>query len=112
MPRSAIRSSFSRSSFRSSACTVVPANLPTTALRVGASLPWDGGSPRDAQIVVLSSPLGWLCDAMDQNLFNQLGIRSWRNILGPDFLHAGPKGLEVAVSAWGGTLPAIFLIGW
>lgn len=90
-------------------------NSPTdnsAALDTDANLPWYRGVPRYAWVVFAISALGWLFDTMDQNLFNQLRIRSLREILGPDYLHTAPKVFEAAVSSKAGTLTAIFLIGW
>ena len=83
-----------------------------SALEAETNLPWYRGVPRYAWIVLIVSALGWLFDTMDQNLFNQVRIRSLRDILASELLHATPKEFDAAVTGWAGTLTAIFLVGW
>ena len=86
-----------------------PPHDPLPSDKGAASLPWYRGVPRYAWIVLMISALGWLFDTMDQNLFNQVRALSLREILAPDY---APAALDAAVKSWGGTLTAIFLIGW
>ena len=73
-------------------------------------LPWWQGVPRYAWIVFIIAALGWLFDAMDQNLFSLLRQPSLTDILS----HTGISGdvLDKAVKQVGGNITAIFLLGW
>lgn len=76
----------------------------------GRKLRWYQGVERYAWVVLIIAALGWLFDAMDQNLFNLVRQPSVLELL----KHSGltGKALEDAAKAWGGSLTAIFLIGW
>lgn len=73
-------------------------------------LKWYQGIPRYAWVVLIIAALGWLFDAMDQNLFNLVRQQSVLDVL----KHAGLQGkeLEQEAKSWGGILTSIFLIGW
>ena len=77
-----------------------------------AGLPWYRGVSRYAWVVLAVAALGWLFDTMDQNLFNQVRVRSLNEILAPEFLHAIPGALDAAVKDWAGKVTTVFLIGW
>lgn len=74
------------------------------------NLRWYQGVDRYAWIVLIIAALGWLFDAMDQNLFNLVRQPSVLELL----KHSGLTGktLEDAAKSWGGNLTAIFLLGW
>lgn len=76
------------------------------------NMPWYRGVPRYAWIVLAISALGWLFDTMDQHLFNLVRQPSITELLKPSYLHAAPGALDAAAKSWGGTLTAIFLLGW
>lgn len=73
-------------------------------------LKWHQGIPRYAWLVLIIAALGWLFDAMDQNLFNLVRQQSVLDVL----KHSGLEGkaLEASAKSWGGALTSIFLIGW
>ncbi len=75
-----------------------------------SKLRWYQGVPRYAWIVLMVAALGWLFDAMDQNLFNLVRQQSVMEVL----KHSGLAGdiLEKTAKSWGGLLTAIFLLGW
>jgi MFS family permease len=81
----------------------------TTSEPAAATMRWYQGVPRYAWMVLLISALGWLFDAMDQNLFSLVRQPSLQELL---------KGtvpadqLDAAVKSMGGILTAVFLIGW
>ncbi len=60
--------------------------------------------------MLIIAALGWLFDAMDQNLFNLVRQQSVLDVL----KHSGLQGaaLEQGAKSWGGALTSIFLIGW
>jgi hypothetical protein len=76
----------------------------------GKRLAWYQGVPRYAWIVLLIATLGWLFDAMDQNIFNLVRQPSVMELL----KHSGLEGkaLEDAAKFDGGMITSIFLIGW
>ncbi len=74
-----------------------------------APLRWYQGIPRYAWLVLAVAALGWMCDTMDQNLFNLVAQRSIRDLLQGVVPAAG---LQDAVNAWRGNITCVFLIGW
>jgi MFS family permease len=60
-------------------------------------------------VVLTVAALGWLFDTMDQNLFTLVRAPSLRDLLRP---HVPPDQLAAAVTAKGGLITSIFLIGW
>ncbi len=75
-----------------------------------AELRWWQGVSKYAWLVFTIAALGWLFDAMDQNLFNLLRTPSMVEILGAQGLSG--KALDAAVKQVGGNITAVFLIGW
>lgn len=74
-----------------------------------SGLRWYQGVPRYAWIVLLIATLGWLFDAMDQNLFNLVRAASVTELLQRGGSSAP---LPSRVQEMGGNITAIFLIGW
>src|SRR5579871_3329756 len=72
-------------------------------------LRWYQAVPRYAWIVLGISALGWMFDAMDQNLFSLVRQHSVMELLQP---HVPASELNRAVSQVGGQLTAVFMIGW
>ncbi len=77
------------------------------------TLRWYQGVPRYAWLVLMIAALGWLFDAMDQNLFSLVRQPSVTELLieSGRFVAGDPK-LDAAAKAIGGNLTAIFLVGW
>jgi MFS family permease len=75
------------------------------------NLKWWQGVPRYAWLVLLIAALGWLFDAMDQNLFNMVRAPSVKELLGATQGLTG-KALDDAAKLVGAQLTAVFLIGW
>jgi predicted MFS family arabinose efflux permease len=76
----------------------------------GAPLRWYQGLDRYCWVVLLIAALGWLFDTMDQNLFNLVRSPSLTDLLGKTGLSG--DALKAAVKDAGGTLTAVFLLGW
>jgi MFS family permease len=74
------------------------------------NLRWYQGIPRYAWLVLIIAALGWLFDAMDQNLFNLVRQPSVSELLSKSGLTG--KALDDTAKMWGGNLTAIFLLGW
>jgi len=77
------------------------------------NLRWYQGVPRYAWTVLIIAGLGWMFDALDQNLFSLVRQPSVTEILIETgrFVADDPK-LDAAAKVIGGNLTAIFLIGW
>ncbi len=75
-----------------------------------SGLKWWQGVPRYAWLIFTIAALGWLFDAMDQNLFSLLRTPSMTEILSTSGLTG--KALDAAVKQVGGNITAIFLLGW
>ncbi len=73
------------------------------------NLRWFQGVPKYAWLVLVIAALGWLFDAMDQNLFTLVRQPSIKELLAP---HVPADQLDAAAKALGGQITAIFLIGW
>jgi predicted MFS family arabinose efflux permease len=71
---------------------------------------WYRGLDRYCWIVLTIAVLGWLFDAMDQNLYNLVRAPSLTELLRP--LYPDKPALEAAVAAKGGVITSIFLLGW
>jgi MFS family permease len=76
----------------------------------GAGLRWYQGVPKYAWTVLIISALGWLFDAMDQNLFNLVRTPSVKDLLTTTGLTGAE--LDAEVKQVGARLTAVFLIGW
>ncbi len=82
----------------------------TTSSQPNAPLQrWYQGVPRYAWLVLFIATLGWLFDAMDQNLFNLVRQRSVIDLIGS---HVPASELDATAKIVGGQITAIFLIGW
>jgi MFS family permease len=92
-----------------SAQEVPPPSGETTADDT-ANLRWYQGIPAYAWTVLIISALGWLFDAMDQNLFNLVRAPSVKELLAATGL-SGPE-LDAQAKQVGAQLTAVFLIGW
>lgn len=73
------------------------------------SLRWYQGVPRYAWLVLIIAALGWLFDAMDQNLFNLVRQPSVKELLEG---RVPAEQLDEAVRQTAGMLTAVFLVGW
>src|SRR5438309_1182122 len=74
-----------------------------------ATLRWYQGVPRYAWLVLVIATLGWMFDAMDQNLFNLVRQPSVKELL----QHAVPPDqLDRVAKDVGGQITAVFLLGW
>src|SRR5947209_8582864 len=91
---------------------ILPAMSLTTsgAVEHQSDLPWYRGLERYCWIVLIIASLGWLFDAMDQNLYNLVRAPSLSQLLQPQFPIKAE--LEKAVAAKGGLITSIFLLGW
>jgi MFS family permease len=74
-----------------------------------SGLRWYQGIPSYAWTVLIIAALGWLFDAMDQNLFNLVRQPSVTEILSKTVPAAQ---LDAVAKETGGMLTAVFLIGW
>jgi MFS family permease len=74
------------------------------------NLRWYQGIDRYCWLVLIIAALGWLFDAMDQNIFNLVRQPSVRDLL----TQQGLTGAELAAQTKvvGGQITAVFLIGW
>src|SRR6188508_3155736 len=72
-------------------------------------LRWYQGVPRYAWLVLFIATLGWLFDAMDQNLFNLVRQSSVKELLQGTVPAAM---LDAEVKRAGAWLTAVFLVGW
>jgi len=74
------------------------------------NLKWYQGIDRYCWLVLLIAALGWLFDAMDQNIFNLVRQPSVKELLS----HQGLTGQALTDQAKvvGGQITAVFLIGW
>ncbi len=88
----------------------MPSNLPNSAVSA-SRLRWYQGVPRYAWLVLLIAALGWLFDAMDQNLFSLVRQPSVTELLKETGKYTAAE-LDAAAKATGGMLTAIFLVGW
>jgi MFS family permease len=70
---------------------------------------WYQGVPRYAWLVLFIATLGWLFDAMDQNLFNLVRQQSVKELLTGKVPAAE---LDAAAKLAGAQLTAVFLVGW
>lgn len=84
-------------------------SLPMPEDSPGTGHRWYQGVSRYAWLVLVIAALGWMFDAMDQNLFTLVRQVSVTELLKSD---VSPANLNSAVTAWGGMLTSIFLIGW
>lgn len=84
--------------------------MSTDAAREPTTLKWYQGIDRYCWIVLIIAALGWLFDAMDQNLFNLVRQPSVRDLL----IKQGLTDPELSTTAKevGSALTSIFLIGW
>ncbi|MEP6757302.1 MAG: MFS transporter [Chthonomonadales bacterium] len=80
------------------------------AVEEPTGLKWYQGIPRYAWIVFLLATLGWLFDAMDQNIFSLVRQPSMLEILKENGVAASV--LDQTAKDVGGQITAIFLIGW
>lgn len=80
------------------------------AAESGIGKRWYQGVPRYAWMVLLIAALGWLFDAMDQNLFNLVRQTSVLDLLKHSNIPAAD--LDKTAKTVGGNLTAVFLIGW
>jgi MFS family permease len=74
------------------------------------NLRWFQGVPKYAWTVLLIAALGWLFDAMDQNLFNLVRTPSVKELLTATGLSGAE--LDAETKLVGARLTATFLIGW
>ncbi|WP_395094140.1 MFS transporter [Armatimonas sp.] len=74
------------------------------------NLRWYQGIPKYSWMVLLIAALGWLFDAMDQNLFNMVRAPSVKALL--ELTGLTGKTLDDAAKIVGAQLTATFLIGW
>jgi len=70
---------------------------------------WFQGVPRYAWLVLVIAALGWLFDTMDQNIFNLVRQPSLIELLKS---HVPAAELDATAKQIGGSITAIFLIGW
>ncbi len=84
--------------------------MDNTTAADGRPLRWYQGIDRYCWIVLVIAALGWLFDAMDQNLFNLVRQPSVEELLKAK----GLSGADLATEAKnvGGYLTSIFLVGW
>ncbi len=75
-----------------------------------ANLKWWQGIDRYAWLVLIIAALGWLFDAMDQNIFNLVRQVSVAELLKDQGLSG--KELDDGVRRVGSNITSIFLIGW
>src|ERR1041384_1439758 len=73
-------------------------------------LRWYQGVPRYAWVVLIVAALGWLFDAMDQNLFTLVRQPSLKEIMAAANVPAGQ--IDALAKEVGGQITAVFLIGW
>ena len=74
---------------------------------------WYRGVPRYAWVVLFISALGWLFDTMDQNIFTLVRQPAVASLLYPGVAMATlSKAQQAAITSAGGTMTAIFLLGW
>jgi MFS family permease len=81
----------------------------------GKPLKWYQGLPRYCWVVLAVAALGWLFDTMDQNLYTLIRQSSLEDLLRPHPGELSPlekKELSAHAKDIGGTINAIFLIGW
>lgn len=81
-----------------------------SSLAMEKRLRWFQGVPRYAWIVLMLAALGWLFDAMDQNLFTLVRQQSVLDLLKNSHILAAD--LDATAKSTGGLLTAVFLIGW
>ncbi len=74
-----------------------------------AHLKWYQGVDRYAWIILAIAAMGWLFDTMDQNLFNLVRQQSLEDLLRSS---VAPEQLGPIAKQMGGTITAIFLLGW
>ena len=74
------------------------------------NLKWYQGIPKYSWMVLIIAALGWLFDAMDQNLFNMVRAPSVKALL--ELTGLAGKELDDAAKLVGAQLTATFLVGW
>jgi MFS family permease len=84
--------------------------MSTDAARDPSGLKWYQGIDRYCWVVLIVAALGWLFDAMDQNLFNLVRQPSVKELLAQSGLTGAELEKEAKVA--GSALTSIFLIGW